>query len=106
MAEFENAWDNKDEWMQQGSFSMSSDIVSSQSDAIEALAISGSLEVSYLMFSGDARMSFAKDNIQSASDVSVIVKASSAGRKQQMSLVETNALALKETSAIDLDEFM
>jgi len=105
MADFQTAWDNKDEWLQQGTFRMTADVVSSQSEAVESMKVSASLEVTYMMFSGDAHMSFAKDNIQSALDVSVIVKASADGRKQQMSLADTNGLALKGTSAATIEEF-
>lgn len=106
MVEFQTAWENKDEWLQQGTFGMTADVVSSQSEAVESMEISGSLEVTYMMFSGDAHMNFAKDNIQSALDVSVIVKASAAGRKQQMSLADTNGLALKGTTAANIEEFL
>merc|ERR1740139_252574 len=104
MVEFQTAWENKDEWLQQGTFGMTADVVSSQAE--ESMEISGSLEVTYMMFSGDAHMNFAKDNIQSALDVSVIVKASAAGRKQQMSLADTNGLALKGTTAANIEEFL
>ena len=50
-------------------------------------------------------MDFAKNNIDSALDVSLIVKANSYGRKGQMGMRETNNLVLKETTAADLDEF-
>ena len=50
-------------------------------------------------------MSFAKNNVDSALDVSLIVKANSYGRKGQMSMQETNNLVLKETTASDADEF-
>ena len=50
-------------------------------------------------------MNFAKDNIDSALDVSLIVKANSYGRKGQMTMTETNKLRLKKTTAEDLDEF-
>ena len=46
---------------------------------------------------GDAHMRFLKDNVQSDTDVSVLVRASSAGKKKQMTLADTNLLKLKET---------
>jgi len=104
--DFEDAWEAKDEWLQQGAFTMTTNIVTSQEDAVEAMGVSGSLEFSYLMFSGDAHLKFTKENIQSSSDVSVIIKASAAGRKQQMSLAETNMLELKDTIAVnDIEDF-
>jgi len=105
-ATFQAAWDSKDEWLQQGTWTMSTDIVSSQSKAVEAMGIGGELSVSYMGFSGDAHLSFASENVQSASDVSVVIKAAAAGKKQQMSLAETNVLDLKETSVDSLDEFL
>merc|ERR1712130_28363 len=56
---------------------------------------------------GDAHMSYAKNNIDSALDISVIVKANSYGRKGQMKMSDTNKLRLKDTTAnlMDLDEF-
>ena len=50
-------------------------------------------------------MSFAKNNVDSALDVSVIVKANWYDRKGQMSTSETNKLQLKDTTATDFDEF-
>ena len=50
-------------------------------------------------------MEFAKNNIDSALDVSLIVKANSYGRKGQMDMSETGKLQLKETTAADLEEF-
>ena len=50
-------------------------------------------------------MEFAKNNVDSALDVSLIVKANSYGRKGQMGMSETNKLKLKETTAADLEEF-
>ena len=50
-------------------------------------------------------MEFAKNNIDSALDVSLIVKANSYGRKGQMGMSETNNLELKGTTAENLKEF-
>jgi len=96
---FKNAWiDKGDDLDQQGTFTMSTDIVTSQQEAVEALDIEGRLEVSFLCVSGDAHLSFAKESIQSASDVSVIIKASAVGRKKQLDLSDwNNLLELKDT---------
>ena len=50
-------------------------------------------------------MQFAKNNVDSALDVSIIVKASSYGRKVQMGKSEMNKLKLKETTTVDLEAF-
>ena len=50
-------------------------------------------------------MSFAKNNVDSELDVSLIVRANSYGRKGQMKMSDTNKLRLKETTADDVDEF-
>jgi len=104
-AEFQAAWESKDEWLSLGTFDMDWDIVTSQEKANEFLEISGSLEVSFTMFSGDAHMTYAKETVMSSSDVSVIIKAQSAGRKQQMSIAETNMLELDVSGTGGLDEF-
>merc|ERR1712087_871113 len=90
---FQAVWDNKTEWLQLGTWTMTSDIVSSQSDAVETLDIDGSLSLSYMAISGDAHMSFASENVQSASDVSVIIKAAARGKRQQMNIAETTSLS-------------
>ena len=50
-------------------------------------------------------MSFAKNNVDSELDVSVIVRANSYGKKGQMSMTETNKLELRDTTANDLEQF-
>lgn len=106
-AAFQAVWDNENqtEWVQQGTWEMTSEIVSSQDEAVEAMDISGSLSVSYMAFTGEAHMSFASENVQRSSDTSVIIKASAAGKKRQMSLADTNLLELKDSSIDHLEEF-
>ena len=50
-------------------------------------------------------MSFLSNNVQSDTDVSVMVKASSAGKKKQMTLADTNILELKDSEINTLEEF-
>ena len=108
MQSFESAWEDLDEWDASGTFVMKTDIVSSLSDSVETMDIKGALEISWLMFSGDAHLSFAKDNIQCESDVSVIISASAAGRKKQLGLSDTNVLELEEDqmASLDLESFL
>jgi len=108
MQSFESAWEDLDEWDASGTFVMKTDIVSSLTDSVETMDIQGALEISWLMFSGDAHLSFAKDNIQCESDVSVIISASAAGRKKQLGLSDTNVLELEEDqmALLDLESFL
>merc|ERR1719334_879041 len=97
---FYSAWEVREQdrdFQVLGDFQMSADIVMSQEEAMEVMDIRGELEFSYMCFSGDASLKFAKDNIQSDLDVSVIFKASASGRKLQMSIAELNLLELKDT---------
>ena len=127
LAAFQDKWESKD-FQTVGSFSMQSDVVTSMDEKIEMLDMGGSLSVSYLMFSvcaqvhcpsccmgiyseciwcgqGDAHMNFLSENVQSDTDVSVLVRASSAGKKKQMTLADTNLLKLKETTLTTVEEF-
>lgn len=106
-AAFQAVWDNENqtEWLQLGTWKMTTDIVTSQDEAVEAMDISGSLSVSYMAFTGEAHMSFASENVQSSSDTSVIITAEAAGKKRQMSIADTNLLELKDTSIDNLEEF-
>merc|ERR1719295_1580103 len=91
MDAFQSAWREKMEngnYDAFGKFKMTTRLVQSQEDKLEAIGVEGSMEMSYMMFSGDAHMNFAKDNIDSALDVSLIVKANSYGRKGQMTMTE------------------
>ena len=51
-------------------------------------------------------MEFAKNNVDSSLDVSMIVKANSYGRKGQMKMSDTNKLRLKDTTAMDREAFV
>ena len=51
MTKFEEAWNNLDEWEQQGYFTMKSSVVSSQSDFVEMMDVGGSLSISWMMLS-------------------------------------------------------
>ena len=53
----------------------------------------------------DAHMKYMRKNVMTENEVSVMVKASSGGRKYQMSLSETNLLELKDISVKDMDQF-
>lgn len=101
---FEEAWNSK-EFETAGSFTMTADILSSMDEKIDMLNIKGELSVSFAMFSGDAHMSFLNENVQSETDVSVMVKASSTGKKKQMDLSQTNILELKDSTIDELEEF-
>lgn len=50
-------------------------------------------------------MQFYRNNIDSSSDVSVVVKASAAGSKIQMGIEDTNVLELETTTALTLKDF-
>ena len=51
-------------------------------------------------------MEFAKNNVDSALDVSMMVKAVAIGRKGQLKMSDTNKLRLKDTTAMDREAFM
>ena len=51
---FQSAWETKKEegnWDQSGTFEMTTRLVQSQEDKLEAIDVAGSLELSYMMFS-------------------------------------------------------
>jgi len=105
---FQKEWEEKkenDDYDTFGTFEMTSRLVQSQQDKLEAIGVEGSLEASFAMFSGDAHISFAKENVDSALDVSLIVKAHAYGQKGQMSISDTNKLELKDNVPETLDEF-
>lgn len=56
----------------------------------------------------DAHMKFARKTINSDSDVSFVMKATSAGRRKQLSLLEYNQLELRESAKTELvrDNFL
>merc|ERR1719433_2608518 len=84
---------------------MNYEIVTTQEEKMRAMNIDASLSVTYMKFSADAHMSFAKSNIDCSSDVSVIVKASATGSKFQMGIEDMNILELDDSKALDMGEF-
>jgi len=103
---FVAAWDAKeDDFEHQETFKMSMDIATSQQEVVEALGIEDSLKLSYMFVSGDSHLSFAKQNIQSALDVSVIIKASTMSHKKQLDLSDCDLLELRDITSEDIEEF-
>ena len=49
--QFEEAWNSKDEWISRGTFTMSSDIITSQKEATDKMNIQASLAISYMQYS-------------------------------------------------------
>merc|ERR1719333_70879 len=106
MEKFAARWDDAD-FQSQGKYKMTSKLIEDQEQRIQSLDIESTLKVSYLMFSGDAHMKFAKETEFSSNDVSVMVKATKSGKKKSLSLSDTNLLELREKARDygDLDAF-